>query len=325
MTTVLLAAAFAVSVALTAPGCGTPPTIKLRLGVYPGEQSAPVAVAGKKGFFRSNALDVTVTTYDTGAAAVEALLAGEQDIVTASDYVFARTGFTTTDLRLLGSVDRFDIAWFMTKRQSGISKTADLKGHSVGVPRGTAAEYQLGSSLLREGLTLQDVRVVNLAVAQLEEALRSGSVDAIVTWDPLAYDTKEALGKEAVTWSSQAGLEQYWTLITREGVLKEKPGMSEPLMRSMLEAVDFIKERPAEAKRIVSKAYGLGMQYLDYTWRNNYFEVSLTQGLMFHLDMEARWFVESGLAGASAPPDYLKLIDLTGLERADPDAVEVIH
>ncbi len=323
--TVLLAAAFALSVALITPGCGTTPTTKLRLGVYPGEQSTLVAVAGEKGFFRSNGLDVTVTTYDTGAAAVKALLEGEQDIVTASEYVFARTGFTTTDLRLLGSIDRFDISWFITKRQSGISKTADLKGHSVGVPRGTATEYKLGSSLLREGLTLQDVMVVNLATAQLEEALRSGSVDAIVTWDPLAYDTKEALGKEAVTWSAQAGFEEYWTLITREGVLKEKPGMSERLMRSMLEAVDFIIERPGEAKRIVSKAYGLGMPYLDYTWPNNYFEVSLDQGLMFQLDMEARWFEESGLAGASAPPDYLKLIDFTGLERADPGAVTIVH
>lgn len=41
--------------------------------------------------------------------------------------------------------------------------------------------------------------------------------------------------------------------------------------------------------------------------------------------MQARWYKESGLAGASALPDYLKLIDFTGLERADPDAVEMVR
>lgn len=323
--TALLAAAIAVSVALIAPGCGTSPAIKLRIGAYPSEMTAPVAVAGEKGFFISNGLDVTVTTYETGAAAVKALLAGEVDAATAADYVFATSSFTAPDLRLLASIDRVRTMWFVSTRESGISKTADLKGRSVGLPAETMAEYAMGSSLDREGLSVQDVKVVNLTPKDMSEALQSGSVDAVAIWDPVAYQLKESLGKEAVSWSALGGNHFDFTVISTERVLKEKPGMSERLMRSMLEAVDFIKERPAEAKRIVSKAYGLGMQYLDYTWPNNYFEVSLTQGLMFHLDMEARWFVESGLAGASAPPDYLKLIDFTGLERADPDAVEVIH
>ncbi len=67
------------------------------------------------------------------------------------------------------------------------------------------------------------------------------------------------------------------------------------------------------------------MPYLDSAWPRNRFAVSLDPGLLFTLDMQARWYKESGLAGASAAPDYLKLIDFTGLERADPDAVEMVR
>lgn len=323
--TVLLAAGFAVSVALITPGCGKPPTTKLRIGAYPSEMSAPIAVAGEKGFFRANGLEVAVTTHQTGVAAVNSLLAGEVDVATAADYVFATTSFTAPDLRLLASIDRIQLTWFVTSRSSGISKTADLKGRSVGVPAGTVAEYALGSSLNRERLKLQDVSVINLAPKDMGEALRSGSVEAVVVWDPVAYELKEALGEDAVSWSTIGTQEFFLTMVSTEGDLKERPEMSERLMHSMLGAVDFIKGHPDEAKRIVSKAYGLGMPYLDYAWPNNHFEVSLTQGLMFQLDMEARWFEESGLAGASTAPDYLELIDFTGVERADPGAVEIVH
>ena len=321
----VLAAAALVPAALCLQGCGTTPTIKLRLGVFPGEMSAPVAVAGEKGFFRSNGLEATVTRYDSGASAVKALLAGELDVATAADYVFARGCFTGPDLRLLASIGRYDTNWFITKRQSGISKTADLGGRSVGTPQGTVAEYLLGSSLTREGLALHDVRVVYLAPGELQEALRSGSVDAVVVSDPYAYDIKKTLGGEAVSWSAQGGQDVFWTLISRESILKGRPGMSERLMRAMIGAEGFIKEHPDEAKRIVSRLYGLGMPYLDIAWPRNRFEVSLDQALLFTLDMQARWYKESGLAGASALPDYLKLIDFTGLERADPDAVEMVR
>jgi hypothetical protein len=96
-------------------------------------------------------------------------------------------------------------------------------------------------------------------------------------------------------------------------------------MRSMLEAVDFIDRHPGDAKSIVTKAYKLDRAYLDYIWPSNDFEVSLSQGLMFQLDMEARWYKESGLAGASTNPDYLEFIDFEGLERTDPGAVQMVH
>lgn len=172
------------------------------------------------------------------------LLAAASALSAASDYVFSKTGFTTADLRLLGSVNRFGISFFITKRQSGISKTADLKGHSVGVPAGTMGEYAMGSSLDREGLSVQDVKVVNLAPKDMSEALQSGSVDAVAIRDPVAYQLKESLGKEAVSWSALGVYHFDFTVTSTERVLKEKPGMSERLMRSMLEAVDYIRGHP---------------------------------------------------------------------------------
>jgi ABC-type nitrate/sulfonate/bicarbonate transport system substrate-binding protein len=324
LTRVASALALAVSIALVAPGCGTPPTLKLRIGVYPTELTAPVPVAAAKGFFRSSGLDVTVVKYASGPLAIKALQAGEVEVATSADYAFATSAFTDPDIRLLASIDRARTMLFVTSKGSGMTKTADLRGRRVGVPFGSVNEYALGSSLNKEGLTIQDVKLVNVATKDLTTALLSGSVDAVVA-GPSSYEVKKALGDQAVGWSAQGIRDFYFTLISREGVLKEKPAVSELLMRSMLEAVDFIDRHPGDAKSIVTKAYKLDRAYLDYIWPSNDFEVSLSQGLMFQLDMEARWYKESGLAGASTNPDYLEFIDFEGLERTDPGAVQMVH
>ncbi len=326
LTALVLVVALSASVALGAAGCGAPtPAMKVRIAIYPGEMSAPIAVAEAEGYFQSNGLDVTQVESQTGAAAVQTLLAGDADVATAADYVFASASFSEPSLRLLASIDRVKTIWLITTTSSGISTAAGLKGRRVGVSPGTLGAYALGSSLKREGLTIGDVTVVDLAPEEMSRALAAGTVEAVVIWDPVAYQLKEMLGEEAVTWSALGDQHFHFTAISTEEVLKRAPGMSERLMRSLVDAVDFIRKNPRDARRAVSMAYGLSMPYLDYAWPNNFYEISLTNCLMLQLDLEATWYVESGFAGGTPAPDYLERIDFTGLQRADPEAVEVAH
>ncbi|GEM_PF-4650609 len=66
--TVLPAAAFVIPAAIYVRGCVTLPTMKLRIGAYPSEMTAPVAAAGEKGFFRSNGLDEVRWFEESGLA-----------------------------------------------------------------------------------------------------------------------------------------------------------------------------------------------------------------------------------------------------------------
>ena len=305
-------------------GCRSGPPLKVKIAVYPGEMSAPIAVAQEKGLFRSNGLEVTTDSYDSGALAVKALLAGEADVATASDYVFASSAFSSPDLRLLAEIDWASNMWFVTTRDKGVSEEADLPGRTVGVPPGTSAEYALGGALSSEGLSRESVAVAYMAPDELSDALASGRVDAVVIWDPVANDIREEIGDDSLGWVAQGSHHYHRTLISKASILERKPEMSERLMRSTVEADRYIREHPNGAKSIVSRSYDLDRAYIDYAWPLNRFETTLDQCLLFDLDMQGRWFSDTKRAGRDVP-NYLELIDFKGLELADPEAVRVAY
>lgn len=313
----------ALALLLLTTSCGGPPPVKVRIGVFPGEQSAPMAVAEEKGYFRENGLEVETVAYESGAAAVEALLAGELDAATATEYVFAVRSFDAPELMLLFSMDCFESTRFIAAKGSGMSETADIAGRRVGVPGGTAAEYLLGTSLARAGLTLGEVTVVNLPPGELGGALQRGEVDAVVVWQPIAYEIEKAMGGNAVAWSAHGLLHSHWTLLSTEAALEKKPGMSGRLARAAISAVQFIRDEPDRAKEAVGEAFGLSASYLEEAWPGNLFRVVISQQLVSALEREGRWYRESGLSEKVGIPNYLERIDFAGMESADPDAVKI--
>jgi sulfonate transport system substrate-binding protein len=76
--------------------------------------------------------------------------------------------------------------YLLVPKGSSIKTAADLKGKSVGVPFGSAAHGFLLNLVKSVHLTPSVVKFVNLVPAALQPAFKSGKVDAIVIWNPLA-------------------------------------------------------------------------------------------------------------------------------------------
>jgi len=94
-------------------------------------------------------------------------------------------------------------------RDQGISLPGDLKGKRIGVFRGSNAEFFLGRFLLLNGLSLEDVNIVNLSPLAMAEALTGGRADAVMVWEPVAFDIKKKLGNKTVSWPAElAGVRQ---------------------------------------------------------------------------------------------------------------------
>ena len=69
--------------------------------------------------------------------------------------------------------------------KSGISSWRDVKGKRIAFQRGTSAEATVLQGLKRAGLTLHDIKVVDLPFTQIAASLQGGSVDAGILAPPL--------------------------------------------------------------------------------------------------------------------------------------------
>lgn len=162
---------------------------------------APLYVARAKGYFAANGLKVALQTVKAGQDAIPLAASGKADAVVAG---FSAGMFnalhTGLDIKVVGSMGMSTgdpkaspTALEVSKKlvDAGTVKTAaDLRGHSVALSGGPggAGGYQLGVTLAGAGLTLKDVRIVNLGFPDMEPAIANGSVDAALP--PAPFTTK---------------------------------------------------------------------------------------------------------------------------------------
>jgi ABC-type amino acid transport substrate-binding protein len=77
----------------------------------------------------------------------------------------------------------------------------ELKGLRVGYPAITTAHFALDRALASANLTLDDIISVPMAPDEMEAAMRSHTVDAIVSWEPTASSVLAIPGYAAISVS----------------------------------------------------------------------------------------------------------------------------
>jgi NitT/TauT family transport system substrate-binding protein len=284
---------------------------------------ALVYVAEDQGFFENNGLEVTIKDYGSGKAAADALIDGEADISTSAGFVFVSNSFDHADLRVFGTVATAQVKELVARKDKGITTIDDLIGKKIGVTRKSGAEFLLGVFLVTNGLSYEDVELVDLKASELVEAISNDDIDAAFTWDPYLYDMKIALGENALSWPG--GQDFYFVLLTKEDWIENNPAAAERLMKSLLEAEDYIRDNSEEAKEFVKDRFDYESDYMDYSWPKQEFTVVLEQAMLSVLEDQARWRIENGLTDDTSVPNFLEFLYLDALEVTKPEAVTIIR
>jgi NitT/TauT family transport system substrate-binding protein len=121
----------------------------------------------------------------------------------------------------------------------GFKSIPDIRGKRVGVELRSMAEYLLLHALEANGMTLQDVELVPLNMAETESAYDEGDVDAVVAADPWRVRLKDK-GAVVLFDSSDMGLELSRVLVVREDALADYPHEVRSLVEAHLHQASFL-------------------------------------------------------------------------------------
>ncbi len=282
-----------------------------------------VYVAEDQGFFEKNGLEVTIKGYGSGKACADALITGEADISTSADNVFVSNSFEHADLRILGTVATKQVKELVVRKDKGITTIDNLIGKKVGVTKRSGAEFQLGVFLTFNGISQEDIELVDLKPSEMMGAISNGDVDAVFVWDPYLYNIKKELGENAISW--HGGEDFYFVLLTKQNWLDKNPAAAERFMKLMLEAEDYIKDNSEEAKEFAKGRFDYESDYMNYSWPKQEFAVILEQAMLIAFEDQARWRIKEKLTDKTEVPNYLDYIWLDALELIKPEAVTIIQ
>ncbi|MFF2092353.1 ABC transporter substrate-binding protein [Paenibacillus sp. NPDC058174] len=140
----------------------------------------------------------------------------------------------------------------IVKPDSPIQSIADLKGKTIAVAKGSSGHIFLIKALEKNGLSEDDVKLVQLQPDEANPAFQSGNLDAWAIWDP--FVTIETQGGRARILESvkTMGFIAPAVMIGRDQFLKDHPDLAALYLKVYQQTVEWVAGHLDEAVTILA-------------------------------------------------------------------------
>ncbi len=314
---VLLAAALAVAAASAQA---------LKVAVSRSSLSLPLFVAEARGFFADEGLQVQLVGCLGGHRCIRQMLDGEVALATSSEMPVMINGLTRPDFAVIATFasSRRDVK-IVARRSAGVRTAADLAGRRVATFAGTSAHYYLDLFALFHGVDPRAVTAVPTTPERVVDALAGGEVDAIAVFEPFGHQARQRLGDDAVVLPAASVYRETFNLSALRRVIAEREPELVKLLRALARAQRFIRDDPRAAQRILAERMQVDGRYVETTWPDFDYRLSLDQPLVSTMEGQARWALREGqVPPGSRVPNLLRLVAPGPLRQVDPAAVTLV-
>jgi len=241
----------------------TEPT-KVSFGYQPFGSNLPFFVAMEKGFFKEQGLDVTpekiISANDAANAVVNGSIVGNATVPlnVVLNIEENQPGLLKIFMVKATSKEQWS-DYLLVKKGSQIGSIDQLKGKKVGGYPGSAQQTLL-KLILRQFMSESDIVTVEIPPNNQLEALSSGQIDALLTYDDIAITAlQNNIGQVLV----ESPLCKYvacplyaFPYVLSSRFVKENPASARKIRGAMYKAADFIKTNEPEARQIMAKWVG---------------------------------------------------------------------
>ena len=287
---------------------------KVAIGISGWTGFAPLTLALQSGLYKKHGLDVSIKKIPQKDRHLAIASGDLQCAATTVEtwIVWNANGVATTQIFQL---DKSYGADGMVVKP-GITSIKDLKGKTVAADApGTAPYFGLAWMLAKNGLSIKDVKVVNLSPQAAANAMIAGTdgVDAAMTYEPFlsAVRAKPEAGKIIATTLDYPMVMDTFGCTPK--FLADNPKAAQALVNAYFDALDMIKAEPKKSFEIMgadvkqtAEAFEASQKYLR--WQDRAANQKFFAGEHAQFSKEAADLLLS-VGIIKALPDMSKLAD----------------
>ena len=272
-----------------------------------------VPVAESLGLFEQAGLEVEIVNFASGADAMEALLGGAVEVVTAADVPTSAAIVASDEVRIMAQGSSHQNMRIVADTTNDIRQLADLEGRTVGTALGTSAHFMATTFLDQADV---DAELVQVAPPELQTALDRGDIDAAAIFEPYATQITQSLGEKA---ANLQGDPPYMSLVFYNALAStaDQQGDAIARMMSALEcASTLLQDEDPEARAAIGESTGLEGEVLEGVLDGYVYELSSDEGISDALEELAHWAQAEGNIDADlALPPFADAIDDRSLDQ----------
>lgn len=204
------------------------------------------------------------TKFDSGADVNTAFVAGQLDFGALGSSPVARG--LSDPLNIPYKVAFIlDVAGeneaLVVRDEAGVDTIAQLRGKRIGTPFASTAHYSLLTTLDLNGLSANDVQLIDLQPQAILAAWERGDIDAAYTWLP-TLDELRKTGRDLITSRqlADAGKPTLDLATVSDEFASAHPEVVDVWRQQQARALDLIREDPEAAAKAVAAEIGLTQQ-----------------------------------------------------------------
>lgn len=206
-------------------------------------------IAQSKGFFKKHGVDVELKWMDY-VASMDAFAAGQVDGVSVAQ-VDALVLSATGARNLMILLNDYSNGNDKLVARPGINSVKELKGKKVAAEVGVVSHLLLIKALEANGMTEDDVIVVNTPNHQAAQVFASGDVDAVTAWQPSSGQALKAVpgSKELFTSADVPGLIYDALVVSPESLMSRRDEWNK-VMLAWEDVVSFMRDPANKAEML---------------------------------------------------------------------------
>lgn len=241
-------------------------TKEVRIATQPIPQYAPIFVAKKKGWIEEEVKNAAITvkwsSFESGPPMNESFASGGQDIGLLGDSAAIIPKAAGQDTRIIGIAASGPQALaIVVGKKFPITSPLELKGKRVSVAKGSYAHHLLVLVLKNNGLTTDDIQLINMTQGDTATALAKGDVDAGVLWEPLITKLVDA-GTAKVLVDGTGIKNGLLVSVVTSKFATNNPELVKAYLKAYQRGAEFIKTNPQEAASLIADEVKLSPEQL---------------------------------------------------------------
>lgn len=305
----------------------SPPVIRQKITLGIGQQPTSILmfVAMEQKLFEKYGLEVEIKKYPSGKRAVEeGLFENQADIISSAEVPIAFAAEKHPELRIITSITSAnDVNSICARRDLGIQRAKDLMGKNIAVQFYSSTHYFLHQFLIEQGITQNNVNVVNLKTEELVPALVDGKVSAISVREPHISQCQSVLRERSIVFTGNRLYEQHELLVTTQAFSDLHPDVIRALIQTLLDAEQYAKAHPREVIAMTAKHLGIAYELVATMSEQFFIRLELSQSLLLLLEDEFRWGREMNVLEGKMP-NFTAMFLLQPLSSLTPERVTII-
>lgn len=278
---------------------------------------APLTLAKEAGIFEKNGLDVNILKIPQASRHL-ALLSGDIQCAATTVETWIVWNANGVPSKQIFQLDKSHGADGIAVRND-VSSVADLKGKTIAASApGTSPYFFLAWILKENGMTMKDVKAVNLEPGPAAQAFVAGQNDAAMTYEPYLSTVRDApdQGKILATTLDYPAVMD--TFGCTPDFLAENPDAAKAFATSYFEALEMITADPEKAYGIMgadvkqsAEAFGASAKFLE--WQDQAANKAFFEGeFKTFSEKAADLLLEIGII--KAKPDISTIVDTSFIQ-----------